>query len=301
MTPSPTRSGYLYGLAALASWGLLPVYWKQLAAVPSLEVIGHRAAWSVIFLLAFCVTRGATSELINVLRTPKKVAMLAVTGALIASNWLVYVWGVTHGMLLESSLGYFLCPLVTIALGAFFLKEHLSLTKKYAVALASTGVLLKTLSASTIPWLGLYLAFSMSFYGFARKKLEVSSLVGLTVETLLLAPVALSYLIYLSTQGESHFLTEGLSITVLLILTGVCTSLPLIWFVRAGQLLPLSTLGILQYLSPTLQFILAVLVFDEPVTAGALVSFSLIWVAIALYLQGNRTKTPVPAVKRVYP
>ena len=121
------------------------------------------------------------------------------------------------------------------------------------------------------------------------------------METLLLAPVALTYLIYLSTQGESHFLSEGLSITVLLILTGVCTSLPLIWFVRAGQLLPLSTLGILQYLSPTLQFILAVLVFDEPVTAGALVSFSLIWVAIALYLQGNRTKTPVAAVKRVYP
>jgi hypothetical protein len=115
MTPHPTRSGYLYGLAALTLWGILPLYWKQLAAVPSLEVIGHRAAWSVVFLLLFCAARGANSELIRVLTAPKKLATLAVTGALIASNWLVYVWGVTHGMLLESSLGYFLCPLVTIA------------------------------------------------------------------------------------------------------------------------------------------------------------------------------------------
>lgn len=301
MTPPSTRSGYIYGLAALASWGLLPVYWKQLAAVPSLEVIGHRATWSVVFLLAFCAARGATSELIDVLKAPQKLAMLAVTGALIASNWLVYVWGVTHGMLLESSLGYFLSPLVTIALGAFFLHEHLSLNKKCAVALASTGVLLKTVSAGTVPWLGLYLAFSMSFYGFLRKKLGVSSLVGLTVETLLLAPVALTYLVFLSNHGASHFLSEGLPTTVLLVLTGVCTSLPLMWFVRAGQLLPLSTLGILQYLSPTLQLLLAVLCFGEQMTSGALVSFSLIWVAIALYVQSDLMNKAIPAPKRACP
>lgn len=301
MTPHPTRSGYLYGLAALTSWGLLPVYWKQLATVPSLEVIGHRAVWSVAFLLVFCALRGATSELISVLKTPKKVAMLAVTGALIASNWLVYVWGVNHGMLLESSLGYFLSPLVTIALGAFFLHEHLSLSKRCAVGLASVGVLLKTVSAGTVPWLGLFLAVSMSFYGFVRKKLGVSSLVGLTVETLLLAPVALTYLLYLSHRGESHFLSEGLSTTAFLVLTGVCTSLPLMWFVRAGQLLPLSTLGILQYLSPTLQLLLAVIAFGEPMTSGALLSFSLIWVAIALYLQSDIIRKPQPASKRAYP
>lgn len=300
MTPHPTRAGYLYGLAALSSWGLLPIYWKQLATVPSLEVIGHRAAWSVVFLLLFCAARGTTFELLSVLKAPKKVAMLAVTGALIASNWLVYVWGVTHGMLLESSLGYFLSPLVTIALGAFFLDEHLSLNKKWAVGLASTGVLLKTISAGVVPWLALCLAFSMSLYGFVRKKLGVSSLVGLTVETLLLAPIALTYLIYLSYTGESHFLSEGLTTTALLVLTGVCTSLPLIWFVRAGQLLPLSTLGILQYLSPTLQFLLAVVVFNEPITRVSLVSFSLIWVAIALYLQGDMMKRSLSAVTRAY-
>jgi chloramphenicol-sensitive protein RarD len=297
MTPPPIRSGYVYGVAALTSWGLLPIYWKQLAAVPSLEVIGHRAVWSVVFLLAFCAARGATSELLSVLKAPRKVATLAITGGLIASNWLVYVWGVTHGMLLESSLGYFLSPLVTIALGAFFLHEHLSLSKRCAVGLASVGVLLKTVSAGTVPWLGLYLAFSMSFYGFLRKKLGVSSLVGLTVETMLLAPVALTYLLYLSAHNESHFLSEGLSTTTLLIVTGVCTSLPLMWFVRAGQLLPLSTLGILQYLSPTLQLLLAVVAFGEPMTSGALLSFSLIWVAIGLYLQGDIIRKQVSDLK----
>lgn len=301
MTPHATRSGYLYGLAALTSWGLLPVYWKQLATVPSLEVIGHRAVWSYVFLLLLCTARGVNSELLSLLKAPRKVAILALTGGLIASNWLVYVWGVTHGMLLESSLGYFLSPLVTIAFGAFFLHEHLSLRKKCAVGLASLGVLLKTVSAGTVPWLGLYLAFSMSFYGFLRKRLGVSSLVGLTVETALLAPVALAYLFYLSARNESHFLSEGLSTTTLLVVTGVCTSLPLMWFVRAGQLLPLSTLGILQYLSPTIQLLLAVLVFGEPMTRGSLASFSLLWVAIAIYLQSDMMKRSLGTPKRPHP
>lgn len=287
MSSSSTRSGFLYGTAALSAWGLLPIYWKQLSAVPSLELIGHRALWSVLFLLLFCAVRGEGRELVTILKTPKKVVTLAGTGALIASNWLVYVWGVNHGRLLESSLGYFLSPLVSIALGALFLNEKLSRQKKCAVALAATGVLLKACSAGMVPWLGLFLAVSMSTYGFVRKKLGVSSLVGLTVETLALAPVALVYLTHLSLSGESHFFSEGLITTLLLAMTGVCTSLPLMWYVRAGQLLPLSTLGILQYLSPTLQLVLAVVFFNEPLTTSALVSFSFIWVAIAVYLHGD--------------
>lgn len=294
MSPHSTRSGFLYGTAALSAWGLLPLYWKQLASVPSLELIGHRAVWSVLFLLLFCALRGCGQELVSVLKTPKKAFTLAVTGLLIASNWLVYVWGVNHGRLLESSLGYFLSPLVTIALGALLLREHLSARKKCAVGLAAAGVVLKAVSAGVVPWLGLYLAFSMSFYGFVRKKLGVSPLVGLTVETLLLFPVALGYLLSLSLSNNSHFISEGAMTTGLLVLTGVCTSLPLMWFVRAGQLLPLSTLGILQYLSPSLQLVLAVALFDEPLSTGALVSFSLIWVAIAVYLSGDRIPQPAP-------
>ena len=294
MSSHSTRSGFLYGTAALSAWGLLPVYWKQLSAVPSLELIGHRALWSVVFLLLFCVVRGGIKELFETLSKPRKVLMLAATGTLIASNWLVYVWGVNHGRLLESSLGYFLSPLVSIALGALFLNEKLSPQKKYAVGLAATGVFLKAWSAGVVPWLGLFLAVSMSTYGFVRKQLGVSSLVGLTVETLALAPVALAYLVSLSLSHESHFISDGTKTTIFLLMTGVCTSLPLMWFVRAGQLLPLSTLGILQYLSPTLQLLLAVALFNEPLTTGGLVSFCFIWVAIALYLHSDLTKERAP-------
>lgn len=284
MTSSPSRTGSIFAIMALSSWGLLPVYWKQLAAVPSLEVIGHRAVWSLIFLVLFCYLRGALGELSAIVKSPRKLTTLAVTGTLIAMNWLIYVWGVTNGRLVEASLGYFLSPLVTIALGAIVLHERLSTRKKLSVALASIGVLLKTVTAGTAPWLGLSLAISMSLYGFLRKRCEVSALAGLTVETAILAPFALLYLSYLSINGQSHFLSEGTSTTLLLSLTGVATSLPLIWFVRASQLLPLSTLGILQYLSPTLQFLLAVVVFKEPMSLAAYASFSCIWAAIALYL-----------------
>jgi chloramphenicol-sensitive protein RarD len=299
MSSSPSRIGSIFALMALSSWGLLPIYWKQLSAVPSLEVIGHRAVWSLLFLALFCSLRGAIGELLSIARSPKKLSLLALTGALIATNWLVYVWGVTNGHLVEASLGYFLSPLVTIALGAVVLHEPLSLRKKLAVGLAALGVLVKTVSAGTVPWLGLSLAISMSLYGFLRKRCQVSALAGLTVETAILAPFALAYLVYLSSKGDSHFLSAGLSTTVLLTLTGVATSLPLIWFVRASQLLPLSTLGILQYLSPTLQFLLAVVVYGEAMSLTTYGSFCCIWIAIALYLAGDlmkrRVKSPGPA------
>ncbi len=288
---SPTPTGIIFAVLALSSWGLLPVYWKQLGAVPSLEVICHRAFWSAVFLLLFCTFRGSLSELLTVARSRKKLATLAATGTLIASNWLAYVWGVTHGHLVEASLGYFLSPLFTIALGAIILNEHLSLQKKIAVALATSGVVIKAVSAGTMPWLGLCLALSMSMYGFFRKQLGVSALVGLTLETLLLAPFGAVYLTYLSLSGTSHFLSEGGVTTTLLLLTGVATSLPLMWYVRATQLLPLSTLGILQYLSPTLQFLLAVGVYGETMNLAAYGSFCCIWVAIAVYLASDMTRS----------
>lgn len=292
---SSSLTGTIFAVLALSSWGLLPVYWKQLGAVPSLEVICHRALWSAIFLLLFCTFRGALSELMAVAKSPKKLATLAATGTLIASNWLAYVWGVTHGHLVEASLGYFLSPLLTVALGAIALNEHLSLQKKVAVALAASGVVIKAVSAGTMPWLGLCLALSMSMYGFLRKQLGVSALVGLTLETLLLAPFGAVYLTYLSLSGSSHFLSEGGVTTSLLLLTGVATSLPLMWYVRASQLLPLSTLGILQYLSPTLQFLLAVGVYGEEMSFAAYGSFSCIWLAIALYLASDMARAPVKA------
>jgi chloramphenicol-sensitive protein RarD len=273
---NPIRSGYLYGLGALTIWGILPLYWKQLAAIPSLELIGHRAAWSVLFLLSYCALRGESRQLLAIASSPRKFLPLLLTGGLIASNWLVYVWAVNHNQLLEASLGYFISPLVTIALGAVLLHEPLCLRKKFAITLAAVAVCIKAIGAGVVPWIGVYLAISMSLYGFLRKQLAVPSLIGLTVETLLLLPIALGYLGFLALTNSSHFLSEGT--------TGICTSVPLMWFVRAGQLLPLSTLGILQYLSPILQFLLAVSLFNEAISTGDIASFLMIWIAIAVYL-----------------
>lgn len=282
-----TQRGYIYGVLALTAWGLLPLYWKLLAQVPSSEVIAHRAVWSALFLLAACGATSSWSETRRVMADHKKVLTLCLTGTLIASNWLVYVWGVTHNHLMEASLGYFLSPLVSVALGAFFLGERLSPHQVVAVLLATAGVVCKALAAGVFPWVGLSLATTISMYSFMRKKLGVSSLVGLTLETCLLTPVALLYLGGLSVAGTSSFASHGTLTLTLLVLTGVATSCPLLWFVRAGQLLPLSTLGILQYLSPTLQFLVATLLFGEELTMASLASFSMIWVAVAVYLLGD--------------
>jgi chloramphenicol-sensitive protein RarD len=286
MSQSDQR-GYMYGVMALTAWGLLPLYWKMLAAVPSTEVIAHRAVWSALFLLLACSATSSWAETRRVLADRRKVLALCLTGTLIATNWLVYVWGVAHNHLMEASLGYFLSPLVSVALGAFFLGEELPPYRRVAVLVAALGVLCKALAAGVFPWVGISLAITMSLYGFIRKKIQVSSLVGLTLETCLLSPFALFYLGGLAVVGASSLTLNGALTTTLLVVTGVATSCPLLWFVRAGQLLPLSTLGILQYLSPTLQFLLAIIFFGEPLTIASLASFCLIWVAVVVYLFGD--------------
>jgi chloramphenicol-sensitive protein RarD len=227
-------------------------------------------------------------EIIRALRSPAALITLAITGALIASNWLVYVWAVTHGHIIEASLGYFISPLFTIALGAVLLRERLSRYQQAAIALTSVAVLYRIAAEGVFPWIGIVLAVSLSMYGFMRKRLPVSSLIGLSVETLLLFPLSLGYLSIGVVRGTSNFSVEYPSTMGLLVLTGVCTSLPLLFFVRAGQLLPLSTMGILQYMSPSLQFLSALWFFGESLSRTTLLSFSLIWLAIVLYLTGDR-------------
>lgn len=284
MTHTTLRAGLTYGILALGSWGLLPLFWRHLSGVPSAEIIAHRVVWSLAFLAAIVWSTGKRAEIVTAFRSPKTLGLLAMSGALIASNWLVYVWGVHHGHLSDASLGYFVSPLLTIALGAIVLKERLSKRQTLAVAIAALGVLFKAVGEGIFPWVGISLAFSISLYSFIRKQVGISSLAGLTVETALLTPVALGYIALLSAQGTSHMVTMGDSNTLLLVATGVVTSLPLLWFVRASQLLPLSTLGIVQYLSPTLQLLLAIYVFNEPTTSTSLLAFCIIWGAIALYL-----------------
>jgi len=288
MARDDNRVGYIYALSAHTLWGLLPFYWRMLASVPSLEVIAHRVVWSLVFLTTICLANRSFGEIVRALRSPAAVMTLAITGALIASNWLVYVWAVTHGHIIEASLGYFISPLFTIALGAVLLRERLSRYQRTAITLASVGVLYRIVAEGVFPWIGIVLAVSLSMYGFLRKRLPVSSLSGLSVETLLLLPIALGYLSVGYAGGISHFSMEHPSTMALLALTGVCTSLPLLFFVRAGQLLPLSTTGILQYMSPSLQFLSALCFFGESLSRSTLLSFNLIWLAIVLYLGGDR-------------
>ncbi len=282
------RAGYIYALSAHTLWGLLPFYWRMLSSVPSLEVIAHRVVWSLVFLATICLANRSLGEILRALRSPASLITLAITGALIASNWLVYVWAVTHGHIIEASLGYFISPLFTIALGAMVLRERLSRYQGAAIALASVAVLYRIVAEGVFPWIGIVLAVSLSMYGFLRKRLPVSSLIGLSVETLLLLPIALGYLSVGLLGGTSLFSLKHPSTMALLALTGVCTSLPLLFFVRAGQLLPLSTMGILQYMSPSLQFLSALWFFGESLSRTTLLSFSLIWLAIVLYLTGDR-------------
>lgn len=282
------RFGYIYALSAHALWGLLPLYWRALSDVPSLEVIAHRVVWSLLFLAIICLVNRSFSEILRVLRSPAALTTLATTGALIASNWLVYVWAVTHGHIVEASLGYFISPLFTIALGAVLLKEKLTFYQRLAILTASAAVMYRVIAEGVFPWIGIALAVSLSMYSFLRKRLLVSSLIGLSVETLLLLPISIGYLSIEVAQGRSHFSLEHPSTMGLLALTGVCTSLPLLFFVRAAQLLPLSMMGILQYMSPSLQFLSALLFFGESVSLPTLTSFSGIWLAIALYLVGDR-------------
>lgn len=284
MTHTTLRAGLTQGILALGSWGLLPLFWRHLSDVPSAEILAHRVIWSFLFLRVIVWRTGKQAELQSAYRSPSTLSLLALSGGLIALNWSVYVWGVFHGHLSDASLGYFISPLLTIAFGAFILKEHLSQRKKIAISMAAFAVLFKAISEGIFPWVGVSLAFSISFYSFIRKRVGISSLAGLTVETALLTPIALVYIALLTCQGNSHLVMTNGSTAMLLVATGIVTSLPLLWFVRASQLLPLSVLGIIQYLSPTLQLLLAIYCFQEPTTSTSLLAFCIIWGAIALYL-----------------
>ena len=289
MKNTSPRIGYAYAIAAHTMWGLLPSYWKMLAEVPGLEVIAHRVIWSLIFLISICVANRAYGDIVQIFRAPRVLLTLVLTGSLIASNWLVYVWAVNHGQIIEASLGYFISPLFTIALGALLLREKLSRPQKIAITIAGSAVLLRIAFEGVFPWVGIVLATTLSLYSFLRKRLRVSSLIGLSVETLLLLPLGIAYIVGNAARGACHFSMEQPWLMTLLIATGVFTSLPLLFFVRASQLLPLSTLGILQYTSPSLQFLSALLLFGESLSFASLVSFSFIWLAIVLYLIGDRT------------
>jgi chloramphenicol-sensitive protein RarD len=277
------RAGGLYGVGAYGLWGILPLYFKAVRHVPVLEVLSHRVLWSLVFLAALMLLRRNWSAARQALRSRRTLATLCVTTLLIGGNWLVFIWAVANDHVLQASLGYYINPLVNVLLGFLFLRERLRPGQIGAVALAAVGVGYLTLAGQQFPGLALFLALTFGAYGLLRKTAHVDALVGLTVETALLAPLALAYLGYEMWHDRAVFLRDSLAMDVLLLLAGVVTAVPLLWFTEAARRLRLATMGFLQYLSPTGHFLLAVLAFGEPFTWVHGVTFACIWTALLVY------------------
>ncbi|HLJ37418.1 MAG TPA: EamA family transporter RarD [Steroidobacteraceae bacterium] len=275
--------GLAAGTAAFTIWGLFPVYLHPLSEVPAIQVIAHRVTWSCVLLLAWLIVRGELGSLGATLRTPRLVAGLATSATLISCNWLVYVWSVTHQHIVDTSLGYYINPLVNVLLGVVVLHERPNPLQWSAIALAALGVLYLTLLAGRPPWIALALALSFSLYGFVRKVISVEALPGLATETLLLLPLAASYLTWCEASGTGALATSGSPVVALLIGSGIVTAVPLFLFAYSARLLPYSTVGVLQYIAPSLQLVCGVLLYHESFAAARAAGFCLVWTALLLY------------------
>lgn len=275
-------SGVSAALAAYIFWGLAPLYFKLIQSVPALEIIVHRILWSIPVLALFLIIRDGREFWAKMRLPPKTVLMLLLSGSLVATNWLVFVWAVTHGKVLSTSLGYFIGPLVNFLLGFLFLHERLSRIQTAAVVIAASGTVYLGWFLGAAPWIALSLAFSFGFYGLLRKKLDVGPMTGLLWETVLLALPALGYAIWLGSEGRLSFGHTTLGIDALLVLAGLVTTLPLIWFNVAARTLRLSTLGFFQYIAPSMTFLMSVFLFGEPFTHGHAVAFGCIWFALTM-------------------
>jgi chloramphenicol-sensitive protein RarD len=293
------RRGFAAALAAYVAWGLFPIYFKSIKTVPPLQILAHRVVWSMAFLAVLVTWQRRWRELGSALAGGRLPTYLATT-ALISANWLIFIWAVNTGRVLESSLGYFVNPLVSVLLGVVFLRERLSRRQAVAVAVAAVGVLALVARLGSFPWVSLGLAATFGSYGLIRKKAGIDAIVGLLVETALLAPVALLYLVALGVRGEGAFGAAGASTTLLLAAAGVVTAVPLIWFAVGVHALRLSTVGLIQYITPTSQFLLAVALYREHFTSAHAVAFACIWASLGLYtydtLRGMRSAAGEPAL-----
>lgn len=277
------RKGGIYAASSYILWGVLPLFWKALHGVPALEILAHRMVWSLLVVLVLLTYQGHWSWIGGALRDRRILLTFMTTAVVLSINWFVYIWAVNHGHVIETSLGYFINPLVNVLLGVLFLRERPRLGQSLAILVALCGVLYLTFTFGAVPWISLALAFSFGLYGLLRKTASLNSLEGLTLETLLLFLPALAYLLWLAISGRGAFGTAGLTTTALLAAAGIPTALPLLLFAAGARRITLTALGILQYIAPTIQFGLGVLLYHEPLTAARLVGFVLIWVACALY------------------
>lgn len=293
-----SRVGLLYGLAAYGWWGLLPLYLALLKHVPPLVLISHRVLWSVLFLAAILTVQRRWREVVAAARSPRMLGLLTVGSLLIGINWYVFIYAVTIDQVLQGSLGYYINPLISVLLGMVVLRERLRPGQWVSVALAAAGVAAMAVGASAFPWIALTLAVTFALYGLLRKLIPVGPMIGLLVETAVLAPAALLLLIALP-AGDPRTMTAGT--LALISLSGIATALPLLWFANAARRLRLATLGFLQYLAPSVQFGVAVLVLGEPLDPRKLLSFVFIWLALAVFtvesLRAHRAGAAPPVVE----
>jgi chloramphenicol-sensitive protein RarD len=277
------RTGIISAALAFLCWGLFPIYFRALGDVPPMQILAHRMLWSLLFLVIVLAVRRQWGWL-NLVRKPRVLGSFIASAFLLSANWLVYIWAVTSGHVIEASLGYFINPLVNIMLGYLLLHERLRPAQWGAIALAGLGVAWLTWQGGTVPWIALMLATSFGAYGLLRKTAALGALEGLSFETMVLFPVAAAYVGWLTLHGENVFINTGSDTTRwLLVAAGPLTAIPLLLFASGARQIPLSVLGLLQYLSPTLQFLLGVWLFHEAFTAGRLVGFVMIWTALALF------------------
>ncbi|HMC16015.1 MAG TPA: EamA family transporter RarD [Albitalea sp.] len=275
--------GLVYAALAYALWGLFPLYFHLVASVPSFEIVVHRCAWALLVLVVALSLMRRWSWLPGMLRQPRKLALFALSALLLSANWMVYVWAVNHERVIDASLGYFITPLVNVLLGYLVLHERLRRAQVAAVALAAFGVLWLALQAGQLPWIGLVLAASFGCYGLMRKTAPLGALEGLALETLLLAPLVLPLLVWSTLRGSGVLLHGDTPLIGWLLLSGPLTVVPLLLFAAGARRITMATLGLLQYIGPTIQFALGVWLYHEPFGGTRLAGFALIWLALALY------------------
>lgn len=288
---SETQLGVIYAFSAYLIWGFVPIYFKYLGFIPVYEILAHRVVWSVVVTALILFFTGGWGTVFSICRVPKKLFFLCITTLLISTNWLVFIWAINNGHMLDASLGYFINPLINVVLGLIFLSESLSRIKWIAVALAVIGVSIQVVQLGSLPWVSLVLPFSFAFYALVRKKIEIEALSGLFIETLLVAPIALYYLISVAQTDTANLLTNSWSLNAWLMFAGVATALPLIFFGQAALRLKLSTLGFFQYMAPSLLFLFAVVFYGEELSLVKTITFVFIWLGVFLFAFENKIKS----------
>ncbi|MBS4041636.1 MAG: EamA family transporter RarD [Flavobacteriales bacterium] len=296
-----SRQGIFYGAISFIAWGLLPLYWKLLKQVPAQEILAHRIFWSFIFVSALILIKGDLGRIRTAITNRKNMLLIVIASILISVNWFTYIWAVNSDYVLQASLGYYINPLVVSILGILVFKERFDRAQIIALLLAFIGVLLLTIQYGRIPWVALILAVTFALYGMVKKLLKVDSVIGLALETMTIAPIALAFIIFREGQGVGSIGLLPISTLLFLFMSGIATATPLLWFAKGTQLVEFSTIGFLQYISPTISMLLGIFVFREAFTSVHAISFGFIWTALVIYTVSKaRAMKPKETLKIEY-